>query len=70
MNMLPLKILAVDNRQLLLWALERAFRSRALDICTASTVDQALTEIDLHYYDLFIIDFDPKTNNFRIFWKR
>lgn len=59
MNAVPFKILAVDNRQLLLWALERAFKGRALNLSTASTTEQALTEIDLHCYDLFILDFDP-----------
>lgn len=58
MNALPFKILAVDNRQLLLWSLKRAFKGRALNLDTASTTEQALVEIDLNSYDLFILDFD------------
>lgn len=54
----PLKILAVDDEQLLLWALERACEGRALDITTAVTTEQALAEIERCHYDLFLLDFD------------
>jgi DNA-binding NtrC family response regulator len=60
MTMLPLKILAVDSETLLLKALKRAFRSRSLDLSTAMTTSQAYEAIKSHYYDLFILDFDPK----------
>lgn len=54
------KILAVDNEQLLLWALERACKGRFLDIKTAATTDLALEEIEQHHFDLFLLDFDLK----------
>lgn len=63
MSVAPLKILAVDDEQLLLWALKRAGKERALDICTATTTDQALAEIELFHYDLFLLDFDLNDQN-------
>jgi len=54
----PLKILAVDDEHLLLWALERASKGRSLDIKTAATTSQALDEIERCDYDLFMLDFD------------
>lgn len=53
-----IKVLAVDNEQLLLWALERAGKGRLLDIKTASTTEQALVEVGQCHYDLFLLDFD------------
>lgn len=60
MSVVPLKILAVDDEQLLLWALKRACKERALDICTAVSTEQALNEIELCHFDLFLLDFDLK----------
>lgn len=60
MRAAPLKILAVDDEQLLLWALERACKGRSLDIKTAVTTQQALAEIELCHFDLFLLDFDLK----------
>ena len=54
----PLKILAVDNEQLLLFALERAFKGRSFDINTATSIEQALVEIGHGHFDLFLVDFD------------
>lgn len=51
-----LKILAVDNDQLILWALEKACKGRELDVITSTTVEQALEEISKHHFDLFLID--------------
>lgn len=53
-----LKILAVDNEQLLLFALNRAFKGRSIDIRTAITSEQALDEIANNHFDLFLVDFD------------
>jgi DNA-binding NtrC family response regulator len=58
MSAAQLKILAIDDEQLLLLALQRAGRGRALDIKTATTIQQALTEIEHCHYDLFLLDFD------------
>jgi len=58
MNAAPLKVLAVDKEQLMLCALERAFKSRAFDINTAATPDHALTEVETSAYDLFLLEFD------------
>ena len=60
MTAAPLKILAIDDEQLLLWALERAFKGRELQISTAATSEQALNKIELNHYDLFLLDFDLK----------
>lgn len=54
----PLKILAVDDEQLLLYALERAFKGRSLGITTATSTEQALAEIERCDFDLFLLDFD------------
>ena len=62
----PLKILAIDDEQLLLAALERACRQRALDLCTALTAEEALTAIDNGRYDLFLLDFDLKDPHCRM----
>lgn len=63
MNPPPLKILAVDNEQLLLWALKRAGRGRALEIDTAATTEQALAEIKRSHFDLFLLAVDLKDQN-------
>ena len=54
------KILAVDDEQLLLWALERACKGRFLDLKTAVSTEQALKEIAQQHFDLFLLDFDLK----------
>ena len=54
----PLKILAVDNEQLLLRALERAFKGRSLDIHTATSGEQALAKVGQGSFDLFLLGFD------------
>jgi DNA-binding NtrC family response regulator len=48
----------VDDEQLLLCALERAFKGRSLDIKTANSTEQALAEIAHCNFDLFLLDFD------------
>jgi DNA-binding NtrC family response regulator len=53
-----LRILAVDNDKLILWALERACKGRELEVKTATSVEQALEEISNHHFDLFLIDFN------------
>lgn len=63
MTGIPLKILAIDDEPLLLWALKRAGRERALDITTAATTDQALLEIATCHYDLFLLDLDLKDSS-------
>ncbi len=63
MTVAPLKILAIDDEQLLLWALERAFKGRELQVNTASTAEQARSKIALSHYDLFLLNFDLKDKN-------
>ena len=58
MNAAPVKILAVDNEQLLLFALKRAFKGRSIDIYTANESEQAMEEIENNHFDLFLVDFD------------
>ena len=58
MNAAPVKILAVDNEQLLLFALKRAFKGRSIDIYTANESEQAMKEIENNHFDLFLVDFD------------
>jgi len=58
MQRAPLKILAVDDEKLLLWALERACEGRSLNITTAVTTEEALAEVEHCHYDLFLLDFD------------
>lgn len=70
MTVAPLKILAIDDEQLLLWALERAFKGRDLQVNTASTTEQALAQIDLVHYDLFLLDFDLKDHNSQALLKK
>jgi CheY-like chemotaxis protein len=58
MNVARLKVLAVDKEQLMLCALERAFKSRSFDIKTASTPEQALEEVESSPFDLFLLELD------------
>lgn len=55
-----MRILAVDDEQLLLWALERACKGRFLDIRTAVTTEQAIEQVAGCDFDLFLLDFDLK----------
>lgn len=63
MDTAPLKILAVDDEQLLLWALERVGKGRALNISTAASNEQALAKISCGRFDLFLLDFDLKNSS-------
>lgn len=56
----PIKILAIDDEPLLLWALERACDGRRLDIETSSSSQQALKVLEENCFDLFLVDFDPR----------
>jgi DNA-binding response OmpR family regulator len=47
-----LKILAVDDDKLILWALEKACKGRELDVKTATSVELALEEIGKQHFDL------------------
>lgn len=58
-----LKILAIDDEQLLLYALCRACKDRPLDITAAATPQEALNEIGDCHFDLFLLDFDHKDPN-------
>jgi DNA-binding NtrC family response regulator len=55
-----LRILAVDNDQLILWALEKACKGRELDVKTSTSVELALEEIGKQHFDLFLIDFNVR----------
>ncbi len=69
MDTAPLKILAVDDEQLLLWALERVSKGRALNISTAEDTEQALAKISCAHFDLFLLDFDLKDSNSQLLLK-
>lgn len=56
----PISILAVDDEQLILWALERACKDRSLNIKTAESAERALKMLSQDHFDLFLIDFDLK----------
>lgn len=60
MNTNLMRVLAVDDEQLLLWALERACKGRFLDIRTAVSTEQAIEEVAGCDFDLFLLDFDLK----------
>jgi len=51
---LSLKVLVMDDEQLLLHALNRACRGRLLDITTATSVEEVLEKIEGCRYDLFL----------------
>lgn len=53
-----LNVLAVDDEQLLLWALERACEGRSFNLKTAITTEEAMAEVERSHYDLFLLDFD------------
>jgi len=55
---LSLKILAMEDEQLLLHALERACRGRHLELTTAATVEEVLAETERCRYDLFLLGLD------------
>ena len=58
-----LKILAVDDDQLILWALVRACKGRELEVQTATTTEQAMTAIEKTHFDLFLLDFSLRDND-------
>lgn len=58
MTAAPIRILAIDDEQLLLWALDRACKDKPLDITTASSHEEALAKLGECHYDLFLLDFD------------
>lgn len=60
MTHFPLKILAIDDEQLLLWALKRACKGKFLMTKTATDSEQALSEIEQNHFDLFLIGFDVR----------
>jgi DNA-binding NtrC family response regulator len=58
MRSTPINILAIDDEQLLLWALKKACHEKSIDIMTAATTEEALQAIDNHEFDLYLLDFD------------
>ncbi len=58
MNTPRFKILAIDSEQLLLTALERAFKDRSIEIVTTSNVLDALEELRCNQFDLFLLDLE------------
>ncbi len=50
----------VADELVILLAVARAYRNKPVDIVTASGIDQALAQLDVFDFDLFVIDLDIK----------
>lgn len=50
----------IDDEVVILLAVSRAYRDKSVDIVTASNIDQALAQMDIFNFDLFLLDLDMK----------
>lgn len=50
----------IDDEVVILLAVSRAYRDKSVDIVTAANIDQALAQMDVFNFDLFLLDLDMK----------
>ena len=56
----PWQVQIIDEEVVILLAVSRAYRDKSVDIVTATNVDQALVQMDIFNFDLFLLDLDLK----------
>ena len=54
------QIQIVTDETVLLLAVSRAYRNKPVDVVTATNTDQALTQLSVFNFDLFLLDLDMK----------
>lgn len=54
------QIQIIDEEVVILLALSRAYQGKLVDIVTATTMDQVLSQMDIFNFDLFLLDLDLK----------
>jgi len=54
------QIQIIDEEVVILLALSRAYQGKLVDIVTATTMDQVLSQMDVFNFDLFLLDLDLK----------
>jgi len=60
MHRVPWQVQVIDDEVVILMAVSRAYRDKPIDIVTATNVDQALGQMDVFNFDLFLLDLDMK----------
>ena len=60
MPSVPWQVQIIDEELVILMAVSRAYRDKPVDIVTATNVDQALGQMDVFNFDLFLLDLDMK----------
>lgn len=61
MNKGPMQVQIIDDEIVMLLAVSRAYRDKAVDIIAANTVEQALGQMDSFNFNLFLLDLDMKS---------
>jgi CheY-like chemotaxis protein len=56
----PWQVQIIDDEVVILLAVSRAYRDKSVDIVTASNAVQALAQMDIFNFDLFLLDLDMK----------
>jgi DNA-binding response OmpR family regulator len=56
----PWQLQIIDDEVVILLAVSRAYRDKSIKIVTASTAEQALSQMDVFNFDLFMLDLDMK----------
>lgn len=60
MNRGPRQVQIIDDEIIMLLAVSRAYRNKPVDIITATNLDQALEQMDIFNFSLFLLDLDMK----------
>ena len=60
MHSVPWQVQIIDEELVILMAVSRAYRDKPVDIITATNIDQALGQMNVFNFDLFLLDLDMK----------
>jgi len=60
MGGVPIQIQIIDNEIVMAMAVSRAYRNKPIDIITATNIDQAIEQMDVFHFSLFLLDLDMK----------
>lgn len=60
MNRALRQVQIIDDEIVMLLAVSRAYRSKPIDIITATNIDQALEQMNIFNFSLFLLDLDMK----------
>ncbi|MDX2494765.1 MAG: response regulator [Desulfuromusa sp.] len=60
MNKAPIQVQIIDDEIVMLMAVSRAYRNKPVDIIAATDIDQALEQMNIFNFSLFLLDLDMK----------